>query len=141
MSAVLEYEKEGNRYKTFVFIFKNNIKGCIFNIIGGFVLGIATIMNLVLNGFFSADIFASSYSAGMPLYRILETTLPHSFELLGFWLLGATGLYIAWNVILFIRGKESFSSHFYKRVGIEFIVVFVIILTAAYVEAYISMKM
>jgi hypothetical protein len=37
-----------------------------------------------------------------------------------------------------MRGKDSFSTHFYKQIGIGFAVVFFIILSAAYVEAYIS---
>jgi uncharacterized membrane protein SpoIIM required for sporulation len=68
----------------------------------------------------------------------LKVTLPHSFELIGFWLSGAIGFYITWDIIQFMRGKGTFTSHFYKRTGVYSLAVFFIILAAAYVEAYIS---
>jgi uncharacterized membrane protein SpoIIM required for sporulation len=68
----------------------------------------------------------------------LKVTLPHSFELIGFWLSGTIGFYITWNIIQLMRGKESFTIRFYKKVGFYSLAVFFIILAAAYVEAYIS---
>jgi uncharacterized membrane protein SpoIIM required for sporulation len=126
--------------KAFLLIFKNNLKGCLLNIAGGVFLGLGTLFNLMINGFYSADVFASSYKAGMSVETILKVTLPHSFELIGFWLSGAIGLYIAWNIIQFMRGKASFPPHFYKQIGIGTLMVVLIILSAAYVEAYISVK-
>ena len=122
-------------------IFENNLKGCIINIAGGVLFGLGTLFNLMFNGFFSADMFASSYKAGLSMSAILKVTLPHSFELIGFWLSGAIGFYIAWNIILFMRGKASITGHFYKQVGVYSLVVFFIILAAAYVETYISLNM
>jgi uncharacterized membrane protein SpoIIM required for sporulation len=122
--------------KTFSLIFSNNIKGCIINIVGGVLLGLGTFINLLFNGFFSADIFVSSYKAGISTESILKVTLPHSFELIGFWLSGAIGFYITWNIMRFMRGKEAFTNHFYKQVGIYSIVICFIILAAACVESY-----
>jgi uncharacterized membrane protein SpoIIM required for sporulation len=119
-------------------IFKNNLKGCIISIAGGVLLGLGTLFNLMFNGFFSADIFASLYKSGLSIESMLKATLPHSFELIGFWLSGAIGFYLAWNIIRFMRGKGTFTNHLYKRTGIYSLVVFFIILAAAYVEAYVS---
>lgn len=130
--------EEKNDWEAFVLIAKNNIQSCFINIIGGIVLGIATIFNLIFNGFFSADIIMLAHNGGLSIQEILKSILPHSFELIGFWLSGAIGFYIAWNIILFIRGKESFTSLFYKKVGMWTAITFLIILAAAFVEAYIS---
>jgi uncharacterized membrane protein SpoIIM required for sporulation len=44
----------------------------------------------------------STYKEGLCVKSILKVTLPHSFEFIGFWLSGAIGFYIAWNIILFV---------------------------------------
>jgi uncharacterized membrane protein SpoIIM required for sporulation len=129
---------KNDKYETFTLIFINNLKGCILNIVGGVMLGLVTLINLIYNGFFSADIFVNSYKAGISIESILKVTLPHSFELIALWLSGAVGFYIAWEIIQFMRGKEKFTSPFYKNVGIYSLIIFVIILSAAYVETYIS---
>jgi uncharacterized membrane protein SpoIIM required for sporulation len=130
--------EKGNLWPAFLLIFSNNIKSCIINIFGGVMFGLATLLNLFINGFYSADMFVRSYKAGLSIKTIFKITLPHSFELIGFWLSGAIGFYIAWNIIQFMRGKESFTVRFYKQVGFYSLAVFFIILAAAYVEAYIS---
>jgi uncharacterized membrane protein SpoIIM required for sporulation len=138
MTKVMQLLNENDKYGAFIEIFKNNLTGCMLNIIGGVLLGLGTVFNLLFNGFFSADIFMSSYKAGMNIISILKVTLPHSFELIGFWLSGAIGFYITWNIIQIMKGKDNFPNHFYKQVGIGFLIVFFFILSAAYIEAYIS---
>lgn len=122
-------------------IFTNNIKGCFLNISSGALIGIGTILNLATNGFYSADIIKNSLASGMSVKEVLQVTLPHSFELLGFWLSGAIGFAIAWRLILFMRGKEEFTLAFFKQVGLYSAVVFIIILCAAYIEAYVTVNM
>ena len=129
----------GDNKSAFIAIFGNNIRGCILNILGGVTLGLGSLINLLYNGFSFADMVVS-FSQTMSMNTILKVTLPHSFELIGFWLSGAIGFYIAWNIIQFMRGKESFSISFYKQVGICSLGIFIIILAAAYVESYISIK-
>jgi uncharacterized membrane protein SpoIIM required for sporulation len=129
-----------DRHGAFMLIFKNNMKGCILNIVGGALLGLGTLFNLMFNGFFSADMFTSSYEAGLSISAILKVTLPHSFELIGFWLSGALGLRIAWNVLQSMRGRGGFTIGFYKQLGGGVVVIFSIIFAAAYVEAYISIS-
>lgn len=137
-NAVIDAFDNNDNKTAFVLIFKNNMKNCILNVVGGAMLGLGTFVNIIFNGFVSADIFASCYYSGLTVEEILKTTLPHSFELIGFWLSGATGFYIAWYIILMIRGKEIKSTQFYKIVGINFLIMFLITLSAAYVEAYIT---
>jgi len=141
MDRIVQSVSENNRKDAFAIIFFNNLKGCLLNIVGGVMLGLGTFINLIFNGFFSADIFANAYKSGLGIEAILKVTLPHSFELIGFWLSGSLGFYVASEIIQFIRGKENFTKKFYKKIGLFSIIVFVIILSAAYVEAYISSSM
>lgn len=137
---VIESLQKNDRRNAFILVFRNNLKGCMINIGGGIFLGLGTSLNLMINGFYSADVFVTSYRSGQTIRQILNVTLPHSFELIGFWLSATVGFYIAWNFILFIKDRESFTALFYKKVGALTAVVFVIILMAAYVEIYISIN-
>ena len=130
-----------NNKVAFLLIFINNLQGCFINIIGGLFLGLGTICNLSFNGFMAADILINSFQSGFSFGNIIKTTLPHSFELLGFWISGAIGFAISWKLIQFMRGKEVFSLLFLRQVGLWVANVFVIILCAAYVEVYISINM
>ena len=141
ISEITESLDKDNHFEAFLLIFKNNILGCAINIAGGVFLGLGTIINLFINGFASADIFKNVYDSGFGLHNILKTTLPHSFELIGFWLSGAIGLSIAWELILFMRNQDIFSVKFCKWLVLWLTVVFIIILIAAFVEAYISVTM
>lgn len=138
LQETIQHLSDGDKEAAFISIFTNNLKGCMLNILGGVLLGLGTLVSLVFNGFVFADVYASFYEAGMTIPLMLKVTLPHSFELIGFWLSGGIGFYIAWLIICFMRGKESFTSKSYKLIGIYSVIVFLIILSAAYVEAFIS---
>jgi uncharacterized membrane protein SpoIIM required for sporulation len=125
----------------FKLILRNNLKCCILNMGGGVMLGIGTLLNLAFNGFVFADVGVKSYQSGLSIESILKVTLPHSFELIGIWLSGSIGFYITWNIIQVLRGKNGFTVRAYKILGIYSVIIFFIILSAAYVEAYISIKM
>ena len=140
LKETLELISEGDKQGAFINIFTNNIKGCILNILGGVLLGLGPLVSLTLNGFVFADVCVSSYNSGITVPAMLNVTLPHSFELIGVWLSGGIGFYIAWLIICFMRGKESFTMKNIKMIGIYSIVVFLIILSAAYVEAFITSK-
>ena len=138
--VIASFDRE-DYLSAFLLIFKNNIYGCIFNILGGVLLGIGTLWNLMLNGFMSADMFSNAHMAGLSINTIVKITLPHSFELIAFWLSGAIGLSIAWKLIQFMLGNDVFALRFYKKIGLWSIIVFITILCAAFAEAYISVKM
>ena len=137
---IIQHLLNENNQEAFVEIFKNNIKGCILNIVGGITLGLGTLINVLYNGFFIAGVFVSISKSGVSLANIIKVTLPHSFELIGFWLSGGIGFYIAWQIISFIRGKKISVFMTLKKIVFNFIIIFLIILIAAYVEAYISIK-
>jgi uncharacterized membrane protein SpoIIM required for sporulation len=138
MQETLQLLSTGDKHGAFLAIFKNNLKGCIINIAGGALFGVGTLFNLMFNGFFAADMFVSYYKIGMSMSVMLRVTLPHSFELIGFWLSGALGLRIAWSILQAMRGKGEFTVRLYRQLGVGVLSVFLITLAAAYVEAYIS---
>jgi uncharacterized membrane protein SpoIIM required for sporulation len=140
-TEVVHLLSTGDNQNAFVAIFKNNIKGCILNIVGGAILGLGTLINLSYNGFVAADMFVTSCQSGVNLSTILRVTLPHSAELVGFWFSGTIGFSIAHNIILFMTKKESFTNCFYKQAGLYSLIIFVIILVTAYIEAYVSISL
>lgn len=129
---------KNDRWSAFCLIFSNNLKVCIINIVGGVMLGIVTLINLVVNGFIAADTFATIHNNGMEVSKILKYTLPHCFELLGVWLSGAIGLCIAKVVFNYMKDNKLPTYHSFKFIGKCFIVVVIIILVAAFIEAYVS---
>lgn len=141
LSILYEALEDSSSDEAFLLVFKNNIKSCMINVCGGVSLGVCTIVNLAYNGFATSDMFVVSYQSGFSLSDILKTTLPHSFELIGFWLSGAMGLMIAYRLLLFMRGREDISRDFLKQMCIMAFIVFVTTLCAAYVETHISVNM
>ena len=115
LSILYEALEDSSSDEAFLLVFKNNIKSCLINVCGGVSLGVCTIVNLAYNGFATSDMFVVSYQSGFSLSDILKTTLPHSFELIGFWLSGAMGLMIAYRLLLFMKGRENISRDFLKQ--------------------------
>lgn len=140
VEKIIKSADNNDNVKTFELIFKNNIKSCFINVFGGVFMSVATVVNLLLNGFASADVFRTIYDSGFSITSILKTTLPHSFEFLGFWLSGMIGFMISWQLIRFMKGKEAFSKPLLRQMGILLGVMTVIILCAAFIEAYVSIN-
>jgi len=132
---------ENNRLEIFTLIFKNNLKSCVFNILGGVMLSLGTIVNLIMNGFITADIFYTVYRNGMGINQILKHTLPHCFEVIGIWLSGALGIYIAFSLFVFLKNNSLPTISFYRFVGKQIVFVIIIIALSAFIEAFISTKL
>lgn len=132
------YESKDNK-EAFRLIFLNNAKVEIINVIGGMFLGIGTLLNLVKNGLFSANLFSSlHYNNGMSWDSIVNFTAPHSFEMLGIWLSGGVGFYIAILIYKAMNQENYPKLSDYKVIGMGILVSLLLILSAAYVEAYVS---
>jgi len=141
LSTLYETLRTCSSSDAFILVFKNNIRTCIINVCGGVSLGICTVVNLAYNGFATSDMFVNSYKSGFPIADILKTTLPHSFELIGFWLSGTMGFMIAYQLVLFMKGREERLNAFIKQMVILAVIVFFTTLCAAYVETHISINM
>lgn len=139
IDSIFQACSSGDTFQAFILIFENNLLCCISNILNGFLLGVGTIVNLSANGFLSADMFVSCYQT-MSITDMLRTTLPHSFEMFGVWLSGGIGFMIAWQIKKFAFDNEIVDMKFVKRTGIYIGIVTLLILCAAFVEAYVSMN-
>lgn len=128
----------GDRMKAFRLIFLNNLKVSIINVFGGVLLGIGTLINLLLNGFYTASVFSSIHANGMSWKEIFMHTAPHSIEMLGIWLSGGLGFFIAKSIYDFMINSICPAIKFYKTIGIGILVSGLFILVAAYIEAFIS---
>lgn len=138
VSDIFEAYAHNNRYDALVMIFFNNLKVAFINIAGGVFLGLGTGLNLIVNGFYTANVISNVHQAGMPVGDILKYILPHSFEMIGIWISGAIGFSLAKVFIDYIRFDTLPSSKFYSFIGLWIATSTLIILLAAYVEAYIT---
>lgn len=129
---------EGNKFNAFSSIFWNNLKICLFNIAGGAMFGIATIISLLQNGFFTADVFCILYNNGISVNEILKHTLPHSVELIASWLSGAIGFCFAKLIIDYLREKALPNDRFIVFMGFNSLIIVITTLIAALIEVYIS---
>lgn len=122
-------------------ILKNNMKVCMSMILGCFSLGVISEVMLAYNGY----VFGTIFAIGSEFYgweKCLEATLPHSIEILGIVLSASLGMSIAVFIIrLFFKGAETLQiKHnicFYLK---TFLWAMVIIVLAAYLESYVSIK-
>lgn len=141
VGEITAHALKNDSWTVFCLIFINNLKVTVINIIGGMLLGLGTVSNLIINGFLAADTFAAIHKNGMPIGEILKHTLPHSFELVGIWLSGAIGFSIAKVIVDFMRGKELPNVDYFRFIGRCIIITVLIILLAAFVESYVSMSL
>ncbi len=139
LTDVFKAHSAGNHSKVFVLILSNNLKVAMINILGGVLIGIGTLGSLAHNGFFAADMFCSVHKRGMSWSRIIEYTAPHSLEMIGIWLSGGLGFYIAITIInMMLKNKQP------KLIDLKIIIgsviaVVLIISLSAYIEAFVSM--
>lgn len=138
VAEITHHFLNNDKWSVFCLIFINNLKVCVVNIVGGVMLGIPTIINLLLNGFSAADVFVNIHSNGIGVTQILKHTLPHCFELLGIWLSGAIGFSLAKLIIDFMRGNEVINVNFFRFISKCIVMTVLIILLAAFIEAYVS---
>lgn len=73
--------------------------------IGGFLLGVPTILSLVVNGFGFGSIVAAIHETGSLRAVILTTGAHGLFELPAIWIAGAIGISIAGNVVSYCCGR------------------------------------
>jgi uncharacterized membrane protein SpoIIM required for sporulation len=136
--TLLSAYKAKNRLDIFRLIFSNNLRVASINVVGGIFLGIVTLLNLIQNGFYAGCVFSSLHNNGMSWKNIIIHTAPHSFEMLGIWLSGGLGFYIALLLHSAIRKNDYPTSGDYRKIGIGILISVLLIFLAAYVEAYIS---
>jgi len=140
VSVIAEHLNNNNKWSAFYLIFTNNLKVCITNILGGVLLGVGTLINLFINGFYTADVLSNIHSNGTSWSVILEHTISHSFEMIGVWLSGALGFFIAKTIFDIMLKNKYPTLTFYKTIAFSILIIILIILIAAYIEAFISIS-
>lgn len=138
INEIIHQLDAGNQFSAFSLVFWNNLKVCIINMAGGALLGILTIVSLLQNGFFTADVLTNIHSNGMPVSIILKYTLPHSVEILGAWLSGTIGFCFTRIIIDYLRIKILPDIRYIRFLGVNILIVLLITLVSAYIEVYIS---
>lgn len=58
VEKIIKSADNNDKTATFELILTNNLKGCLINVFGGVLLSVATVGNLLVNGFAAADVFA-----------------------------------------------------------------------------------
>lgn len=138
---ILVHKYAGNSKELFFLIFKNNIKCCTVNIIGGGILEIPTIYNTFFNGRVLGSQISNILLDNDNKIERIDRIIPHSFEIFGFWLSGGVGFFIVFIVykLLFISNSIAKADILLILYGIINSVI--IIFFAAVIEAYISFNM
>lgn len=140
VKQITEHLNNNDKWSAFYLIFTNNLKVSVINIIGGVFLGIGTFVNLLFNGFYTADVFSTVHANGTSWNTILAHTLPHSFEMVGIWLSGGLGFFIAKNIFDIMIKNRYPTAMFYKIIVSGILISGLIILIAAYIEAFVSIS-
>ncbi|MCF6297037.1 MAG: stage II sporulation protein M [Flavobacteriaceae bacterium] len=138
VQEITEHLRNNDKWSAFYLIFTNNLKVSIINIFGGVFFGIGTFVNLFFNGFYTADVFSTIHANGTSWNVIIEHTLPHSFEMIGIWLSGGLGFFIAKTILDMMVKNRYPTTMFYKIIVVGSLISGLIILIAAYIEAFIS---
>ncbi|MEX2564784.1 MAG: stage II sporulation protein M [Cyclobacteriaceae bacterium] len=114
----------------------NNLMVALINIVGGFSLGVVSLLNTFYNGV----VLGYAFSVGgnnFPVPVILRHLLPHAIEIAAIILSCSLGLYLGLHLFKkMLLGKESFFKYrwFVFKTGITL----VILVVAAYLEVYVS---
>lgn len=114
----------------------NNITVALINLLGGFSLGILS----VLNTFYNGVVLGYAFSVAMdhyPVAEILGHLLPHAIEIAAIILSCSLGLYMGSYFInkLLLDKQSEFD---YRMFTIQAALTMAIILTAAFLEVFIS---
>ncbi|WP_158860993.1 stage II sporulation protein M [Lunatibacter salilacus] len=116
----------------------NNLSVALINLAGGFSLGIVSLLNTFYNG--SVLGYAFSVAGNdLPVTVILRHLLPHAIEIVGIILSCSLGLYLGIYLIraAFLDIKAGFN---FKGFMIQAGITLIILLVAAYLEAYVSLS-
>lgn len=139
---IKEYDKLTNSkaFERFKYITINNEKVIILNYCGALSLGLCSVALAALNGITFGN-YIGVYSNYVSLYDILKYTLPHSFELLAIIFSSGEGFFLGTSLFLCLLGYKKVNNINFMKAAIHFIYCSIIILLAAFVEAYITMSL
>lgn len=133
-----------NRINTFsISILLKNLTLIIILILGGFIFGFPTFLNIFSNGYMFGVIFAV-YSKTFKINQFLLLTLPHGiFEIPAIIIAGAAEFKIPYEkIIRYLAGKKEriLTKDVIKEYLTLALISIILIVIAAFVEAYVTPK-
>ncbi|MDR2811420.1 MAG: stage II sporulation protein M [Tannerellaceae bacterium] len=124
------------RKEIFQNIFINNAGVVLINFAGLFSFGLISCVNVCYNGFVVGDVIKNGLRV-LSSDTILRGILPHSFELVGYFWSALLGIETGLKLFLYVFFQKPFTCS-YKKLMFELVLCILIMLTAAFVEAYVS---
>jgi len=127
-----------NSFEIFTKLFFNNVEACILLFLGGASLGILTIFILSLNGVVIGSILEIVAKDHSPVF-VAAAIVPHGiFEIPAFIISCALGFLLSQALLGEWLGNAD-AADIGKKLGLAFIIFVVpLVITAAYVEAFIT---
>ena len=129
-----------NLFKYFLF---QNLKVITLLILGGFLFGSITFMNLVANGLNISLLIAFAITRGISFKDFILLTLPHGiFEIPAIIIAGAAGFKIPYEIVRYLAGKKEqiLTKEDIKEYLTLALISIILIIIAAWVEANVTLK-
>jgi uncharacterized membrane protein SpoIIM required for sporulation len=130
-----------SRINTFSILLEN-LKVIAILILGGFIFGIPTFLNIFSNGYMFGVIFAV-YSKTFKIDQFLLLVLPHGvFEIPAIVIAGAAGFKIPYEIVRYLAGKKEqpLTKEDIKEYLTLALISIILIVIAAWIEANVTLK-
>ncbi|WP_420841145.1 stage II sporulation protein M [Aquirufa aurantiipilula] len=126
-----------SQWELFLLILKNNSLVYFINISGFLTFGLFTVLNTFYNGFVLGYLITTINRIFLDSAFFYKRIAPHSIEIIGIIISSTLGFYLTNYVFknIFLNKKPKFN---FKHFTSLFVLGFIIILIAAFLESYVS---
>ncbi len=135
--------KDAFKIVSFIDILKNNIQVILIILLGSFILGVPSFLNIVSNGFLLGGSIQTAIKNGASLYDVLLLLIPHGiFEIPAIIIAGAAGFKIPYEIVRYLAGKKEqiLTKEDVKEYLTLALISIILIVIAAWIEANITLK-
>jgi len=112
-------------------------------VVGGFIFGLPTAINLFFNGLYFSSIVMFAIKSGLDLWKVILLTLPHGIpEITGMIFAGSAGFKIPYEIIRYLTHRKDrvLTWQDVKEYLILTVTAVTLIIIAAVIEAYVTGK-
>ena len=127
----------------FTTILDNNLRVTLLLLLGAFLFGTTTVLNLIYNGLYTALIIRNSFSNGINPLSVVLLVLPHGiFEIPAIIIAGAAGFKIPYEIVRYLAGKKEqiLTKDDIKEYLTLALISIILIVIAAWIEANVTLK-
>ena len=127
----------------FITIFENNLGVTLLLLLGAFLFGTTTVLNLIYNGLYTALIIRDSLLNGINPLSVVLLILPHGiFEIPAIIIAGAAGFKIPCEIVRYLAGKKEqpLTKEDIKEYLTLALISIILIVIAAWIEANVTLK-